>query len=366
MPGLRVAVDVTPLLGARSGVARCVEHLLDALPAVAPDVTVVPYVLSYRARESKGLPPDTRVLPVPAGVAIRTWGWSDLPSVRHWLGDVDVVHGTNFVVPPTGTPSTVTVHDTFCLRRPKECAPAVRPFRRAVGRAVRRGAVVHVSTRTLKYEVLELFPRAIANVVPFGVPPLAPAGPLPSSVVEPYVLSINSLEPRKRIDHLVRAFRTVAAWDPDIQLVLAGADGAATGAVDREIAALPDELRGRVVKLGYVDDLTRATLLRRARVVAYPSADEGFGFPLLEAMSVGVPIVTTGEGGSREVAGDAAVLIPLVDDVGPLVDALRRAITDERLRASLRERGTRRVARYSWDDHAIGMAAMWRAAAGRS
>src|SRR5688572_12706896 len=115
MPGLRVAVDVTPLLGARSGVAQCVDHLLQHLPDAAPDVEVVAYVLSRRARVRTDLPAGTRVLPVPANAAIRAWGWTDLPSSARWLGDVDVVHGTNFVVPPGRTPRTVTVHDTFCL-----------------------------------------------------------------------------------------------------------------------------------------------------------------------------------------------------------------------------------------------------------
>lgn len=364
MPGLRVAVDVTPLLGVRAGVTQCVEHLLAALPGVAPDITVVPYVLSGRARRrADELPAGTRFLPVPAGLAIRAWSLADHPGAGRAFADIDVVHGTNFVVPPSKRPSTLTVHDTWCLRYPRACASAVRPFRRAAGRAIERGAWVHVSTVALEQQVRDLYGATRVEVVPFGVPPVAAAGALPDGVAAPYALSISTLEPRKRIDHLVRAFASVAASHADLRLVVAGADGGATGAVTAAIGALPDGIRQRVVRLGAVDDATRATLIRRAAVVAYPSADEGFGYPVLEAMSVGVPVVTTGEGSLREVAGDAALLIPVDDDPAPLADALRLVVTDDELRATLCRRGTRRAADFSWEAHATGMAALWRKAA---
>jgi len=110
VPGLRVAVDVTPLLGVQAGVAQCVRHLLDALPEVAPDVEPVPFALSRRARHRLAdLPAGTRALSLPAGVALRAWSRVDRPSPRALLDGVDVVHGTNFVVPPVDRPTTVTV-----------------------------------------------------------------------------------------------------------------------------------------------------------------------------------------------------------------------------------------------------------------
>ena len=91
MPGLRVAVDVTPLLGVRTGIFQCVDQLLAALPDAAPDIEVVPYVLSRSARARAGdLPAGTRFLPVPAGIAVTAWGWVDLPRVDKVLADVDV------------------------------------------------------------------------------------------------------------------------------------------------------------------------------------------------------------------------------------------------------------------------------------
>lgn len=364
MSGLRVAVDVTPLLGVRAGVTQCVEHLLAALPHAAPEVEVVPYVLSWRGRRQvHRLPAGTRALPFPAAAVIRLWSRADRPGVDRYLHDVDVVHGTNFIVPPTRKPSTVTVHDTYCLVHPSECHPSVRPFDRCVRRAVERGTWLHASTRSIEYQLLSLYGADRIARVPFGIPPLAATGALPAAVTGPYILAISTLDHRKRHEHLVRAFRSVAPWDPDLQLVIAGADGNARDAVVRAIKALPPDVARRVALVGRVDDSTRAALVRKAVALAYPSADEGFGFPVLEAMAVGVPVVATRVGGVPEVAGGAALLVPVEDDPGALVDALRKVITDGRLRARLRRRGLAQAATFSWEEHAAGMAELWRRAA---
>lgn len=364
MPGLRVAVDVTPLLGVRTGVYQCVEHLLAALPDAAPDITVVPYVLSHAARRrAADLPPGTRFFSIPAGVAIPAWAHADWPRVDRVLGDVDVVHGTNFVVPPTRRPSTVTVHDAYCLLHPRRCHPSVRPFARAVKRAVDRGAWLHVSTRAVELDMIDLYAAPRIARVPFGVPDLGPAGSLPDGVRSPYILAINSLDARKRHEHLVRAFRSVAPWHPELQLVIAGADGDAKDAVVRAIKELPTDVARRVVLTGQVSAPTRVALLRSARVLAYPSADEGFGFPVLEAMAAGVPVVASHVGGLPEVTRGAALLVPVEDDPGALVDALRHVVSDESKRAHLRRLGLARVGEFSWTRHAEGMAALWRQAA---
>ena len=364
MPGLRVAVDVTPLLGVRTGVAQCVEHLLRALPEVAPDIFVVPYVLSRTARSrAHELPFATRFLRLPAGVAIRTWGFVDHPRVDRVLYDVDVVHGTNFVVPPTRRPRTVTVHDAYCLVHPSQCEPAVRPFKRAVGHAIERGAWVHVSTLSIEEQVVDLYDAKRVTRVPFGVPPLGEPGRVPRGVFGPYILAISRLDARKRHEHLVRAFRSVAVWNKDLKLVIAGPEGNASDAVARAAAALPPDVARRVFVLGQVDEPTRVALLRNATVLAYPSADEGFGFPVLEAMSAGVPVVATRVGGLPEVTAGAALLVPVEDDPGALVEALRRVVTDDSVRVRLQRRGLRRAQELTWEDHAAGMAELWRRAA---
>ena len=129
---LVVALDVGPLVGHRTGVGVVVDGLVTAL-AAHDDVAILPYVLSMRAR----LEPGVRRLPVPAAAAHRAWGRVAHPRVDRWLAPATIVHGTNYVVPPSRLPRVVTVHDCWFLDHPEQ-ADAERPARRARAPASRR------------------------------------------------------------------------------------------------------------------------------------------------------------------------------------------------------------------------------------
>src|SRR5207248_6918328 len=152
--------DVTPLIGARSGVGHFVAEILDAMQST-PGMRLVPYSLSLRARRGVGipglwrpapgpspLPPGTRQLPFPAAAAIAAWGRLDQPSAERWLAPSTVVHGTNFVVPPMrGAAAVVTVHDLTFARYPEMVTADVRRVVPALRRAVERGAWVHTPSQ---------------------------------------------------------------------------------------------------------------------------------------------------------------------------------------------------------------------------
>jgi glycosyltransferase involved in cell wall biosynthesis len=198
-------------------------------------------------------------------------------------------------------------------------------------------------------------------VVPFGIPALGPSEPPPAAAdtARPYVLALGTLEPRKNLPMLVRAFGAVASDHPDVRLVLAGRDGPARPAVDAALSTLPTDVRARVVFTGPVDDGERRGLLERARLLAYPSLYEGFGFPMLEAMTLGVPVLSARAGAHPEVAGDAAELADPTD-LDALAVGLDRLLTDEARRRELVERGHARVRAFSWDDAARGLSALYR------
>ncbi|MET0884597.1 MAG: glycosyltransferase, partial [Acidimicrobiales bacterium] len=123
--------------------------------------------------------------------------------------------------------------------------------------------------------------------------------------------------------------------------------------------------RDRIRLTGWVDDQARSALLRDATVLAYPSLYEGFGLPPLEAMSVGVPVVSTTVGSIPEVLGDAADLVAPADPTA-FADALSRVLTDEGHRAELIAKGHQRAARYSWDAFTEGLIDLYRRAASAS
>lgn len=371
---MRVGLDVTPLLGAPTGVAQSLRGLLGALPSAAPEVEVAPYVLSGRAARGGAVEVDgmrARALPLPAGVAVRAWGRIDRPQADRWLGDIDVVHGWNFVVPPMGdVPSVATVHDCWCARHPDRCRPEVVAFSAAVRRAVARGAWLHVTTAHGADEVAEVYGATErVAIVPFGVPTTTiptknsgPPGPLPAAVAaRPYIVALAALDPRKGLASLVRAFGAVAAGDGEVVLVLAGPDGPARPDIDEAITDLPAGVGRRVLVLGTVDDATRRALVAGARVLAYPSLDEGFGFPVLEAMAAGVPVVCSSAGALPEVTAGAAELVAVGDD-DALAGALRRVLVDDVRRDGLVAAGRTRAATFTWERTAQGLAELWRTA----
>ena len=370
-----MAIDVTPLLGARSGIGNAVGEIVAALQALEAAPPLVPYTLSLRARTMRGdVPADTRFVPWPARALLRSWARSDLPRVDRWLQPAAVLHATNYLAPPSRLPTLMSVYDCSFVRYPELCTPEVRALVPLVRRAIARGVTVHTGSEFVAAEIEELFGPGLRSsgrllVIPLGVTRLGDDAHMPQVVADavggsPFVLAIATLEPRKNLPHLVSAFGLLAENHPDLRLVIAGRDGPARPAVDAAIARLPSETRDRVVLAGQVDDAGRRALLEAASVLAYPSIYEGFGFPLLEAMSADLPVVAARAGSIPEVAGDAALLVEPTDDQG-LAAALDRVLTDDTTRAELVARGRDRLGAFSWQETARALAACYRKLAER-
>lgn len=369
MNGLRVAIDATPLLGERTGVGRFVAGALGALASRAIDdgLDLSAYALSLRGRQALAahLPAGVRPVrrPMAASPLLRAWARSDWPPVELWTGKVDVVHGTNFCVPPSrGAREIVTVHDLTPLRHPELASAATRVFPALVRRALARGAHVHTPSAFVAAEVVELLgadPDRVHSVhhgITAGGTAIEAVRP---PVDGPYVLALGTVEPRKGLPDLVAAFDAVAGAHDDLRLVVAGPDGWGVQAFD---AALARATHGRrVVRLGWLDDRRTAALLRGASVLAFPSLYEGFGFPPLEAMAAGVPVVATRAGALPEVLGDAACLVPAGDHVA-LAEALALVLGDDEVRAGLVARGREQAARFSWEACAGGLLRLYRQA----
>jgi glycosyltransferase involved in cell wall biosynthesis len=157
------------------------------------------------------------------------------------------------------------------------------------------------------------------------------------------ILSAGAIQTRKNIARLVAAFEVV---DPSWRLVLIGSDGYGASAIHARIASSP--ARDRIAVLGYVPPAELASWYARAQVFAFPSLDEGFGMPVLEAMAAGVAVLTSNRSAMPEVAGDAAILID-PENVESLIEWLRRVTRDADLRTNLIRRGFDRARQFSWE-----------------
>src|SRR6202042_2350947 len=252
--------------------------------------------------------------------------------------------------------AVVSVHDLTPLHHPELCNEATLAYPGLIRRAVGRGAWVHTDSAFVAGEVLDAFgadPSRVRVVNP-GIPVLpVPAEADAEAVLRRFLpaglrrfcLSIGTAEPRKDLPGLVRAFDTVAERQGDVALVLAGPPGWGERALESAIEAAT--ARDRIVRTGWVTQPDLAALLAQASVLAYPSLYEGFGFPPLQAMQAGVPVVATRAGSLPEVLGDGALLVEAGDHDG-LVDALDACLGDAALRGRLTAAGRTWVERYSW------------------
>ncbi len=357
-----------------TGVGVFTRELVNGL-AVHPAIELSVFAVSWRGRSglTSAAPAGATIhsRPVPARLARAAWSKFDVPSARHLAGRSDVVHGPNFVVPPGGgAAEVVTIHDLTAIHHPEMCTPDVLEWPDLVRRAVDRGAWIHTVSEFVAEEVRTAFPAAAERVVavPNGIRLPGPPGATSDAAAgqflaggHRYVLALGTVDPRKDLPSLVAAFTEVGATDPDLRLVIAGADGLGSEALDRAIAGC--SLQRRIVRLGQIDDHKRLALLRGASVVAYPSRYEGFGLVPLEAMAVGTPVVTTAAGAVPEVVGDAALVVPVGDSTA-LAQGLRQVLGDEALAEDLADAGEARVLQFPWSATIDGIVDLYRRAAG--
>jgi len=358
---ITVAFDVGPMAGRQTGIGRAVAALAESL-ADRPDLNLAPFLTSFRAPPTPGV----RRLPIPAAVAHRVWQRTTRPTVDRWLGDVSVVHGTNYVVPPSSRPRLVSVYDCWFLKYPERAEPAVVRAGAVLRRAIASGAAVHTTSKASAEVIAEMFPSADVHTVHLGtlaLPPSPEVAPIAELDGHDFIVSVATLERRKNLPRLVEAFGLIAAEHPSVRLVLAGGDGDDRLAIDQAIDRLPTAHSHRVLLTGFIDDNVRSWLLRHAAVVAYPSLDEGFGFPLLDAMQAGTPIVASHAGSIPEIAGDAAVLVA-PHDVEALATALLAVLADDALRSRLMLAGAVRHEQFTWQAASDGLAAVYHQLAG--
>ncbi len=349
-------MDVTALLGSTTGVGQMVKQLTERLPRY-PSLELTGLVASWRGRGRLGdvVPPGwiVKPLPLPARVTHAGWRRFDRPRLRGF----DLVHGPNYIVPPTdGAARLVTVHDLTAWRFPELVDLHSQHYPQHLKRAVAEGADVHAVSSFVADEIeAELgIDRDRIHVIRNGYAPIAAGdGARGRSLIgAPYVLAIGTVEPRKDYVSLVRAMASVWPILPEVKLVIAGAEGWGSDQLDDVIEELG--VGSNIRRLGYVSDPVKADLLMGSELLAYPSIYEGFGLPILEAMGAGVPVVSTSAGAIPEIAGRAAVLVE-PRDPSALAGALLSVLEDDELRAKLAAAGRRQVVGYSWDKAAEEM-----------
>jgi glycosyltransferase involved in cell wall biosynthesis len=362
---VRISLDASAIPDPAGGAGRYVLALAEALSRRG-DVELT--VVGRTGDERRWPPPVEACAPRQRPLRL-AWEQAGLPRLLRRL-DVDVHHGPHYTMPAAApVPTVVTVHDLSFFTHPEwHQRTKVALFTSAIRIAARRAsAIVAVSQATAALLADRVKPRVPVHVVPHGVDherftPRAADAAADASVLDrlglhgPYVAFLGTLEPRKDVPTLVRAFDRVAGSRPELTLVLAGARGWGARAVDAAVADAA--CRDRIRRPGYVAEDDIAAFLRGAAAVAYPSLEEGFGLPVLEALACGVPVVTTSGTVMEEVASGAAVLARPGDPTS-LAEALDAAVSgeggDDRRRLGLEV-----AARHTWDASAAAHVDVYR------
>jgi glycosyltransferase involved in cell wall biosynthesis len=328
---LKIALDATYSLGQNlSGVGVYSREILNGLAGAHPEAE---FLFCYRPH--RFLRSFSGPLPSNAG---RSLLWKDRPA------SADLFHGLNQRIDSTRHRRTVaTFHDLFVLSGDYSTPEFRQRFATQARQAAERShLIVAVSRFTAGQleQLLKVDPARI-RVVHHGVrrPPKKAA----PGRRERTILFVGALQRRKNVARLVQAFEQVAlGW----KLTLAGSFGFGAGEILDLIERSPR--RDDIQVLGYVSNAVLETLYSRASVFAFPSLDEGFGMPLLDAMAREVPVLTSNISAMPEVAGDAALLVDPID-VAAISEGLKKLVNDEALRQQLIYKGLKRSSEFAWE-----------------
>ena len=369
-----VGFDATTLVGRISGVGYYTKRLLDALTDGVPGAEGTEVVvLSNRPVPVAPRPPRVRVHEGSRFPVRSVWMQLSLPRILRALKP-DVVHFTNYLAPVgSRVPYVVSIHDMTLSLMP-ECHTFKKRLLTStlVPTVARRARLVLAPSESTRRDVIRLLGIAPerTRVIPYAPSPrFAPVGggaervEARHGVRSPYFLYVGTLEPRKNVAAALRAFARVAADIPTQRFLLVGQRGWKCEDVFAE-ASRP-ALEGRVTFLDYVPEDDLPLLYTHATALVYPSLYEGFGFPVLEAMACGAPVLTSRSSSLAEIGAGAALLVDPRDEA-EMAEALRALATRAELRADLRRRGRARAAEYSWERTARETVAAYREAAGMS
>ncbi|HEX7190302.1 MAG TPA: glycosyltransferase family 1 protein [Thermoanaerobaculia bacterium] len=351
---LRIGVDIRPFYEPLTGVGWYLYFLLhefakrddvelvlfgdaritDKGPALHADVPANAEMLVFDLR---GRPKSRLARPLTAAAYV---AWMELAGV-------DVVFGANYFLPrlhaAIARRRVITIHDLTFKRFPellqKETLDNLeRQMKREIAQA---DAIVCVSESTRR-DLLHFYDvdpsRAFAILS--GITPPRAYAPM-EGLPKRYILFVSTIEPRKNLGVLLDAYDRVRAAQPDVALVVVGKVGW------KSESLIPRLRRPGVVHLDYLDPARLASVYRDATAFVMPSIYEGFGFPLLEAMTLGVPSIAANSSSLPEIGGKAALYFE-PDDVKGLQAQLTRVLTDDSLGADLATRGRAQAAKFSW------------------
>lgn len=257
-------------------------------------------------------------------------------------------------------PFIITIHDLAFYKYPSSFTLGSRKIKQVLTPiGIKRAAAIIAVSENTKKDIVELFPKAAekVKVVYPGRPNYGKVTNMSElervkrkyNIYGQYILSVGTLEPRKNIIRLLKAFEMVSKVDKNLKLVLTGSKGWMYGDIFKQISSL--EAKSRIILTGYVNDDELPCLYSGAKLFVYPSLYEGFGLPPLEAMCCGTPVVVSDSSSLSEVVGDAGVYVDPTE-IESISNGIIQVMNDSKLREKLIKKGYEQSKKFSWDNAA--------------
>jgi len=365
---VRILLDYRPALRERTGVGEYVHGLASALRAqLAAGDELVLFSSSLRDRLQGQRVPGASAVDARVPVRVLNYAWHRLewPPIELLAGRADVIHAAHpLLIPARSGVRAITLHDLDFLDHPQRTRAEIRrDYAELVPAHARLADLVVTNSRHTAAQATDRLGVAPDRVVICrpGAPP-APRRAEPAATGP--ILFLGTIEPRKNLDVLLRAYARVLEGRPGVPpLLLAGPTVEQSASILAPLSHAP--LAGHARHLGYVDEDARRQLFESASMLVIPSLDEGFGLPALEAMAAGVPVIASRRGALPEVLGDAGTLVDALDDVAfaAAIDAL---LADPLRRRAHADAGVARAREFTWDASAARLLAAYREAVQRT
>ncbi len=357
---MRIGFDISPITASRTGVGNYCYYTLKHLLELAPEDAFYGFSSGLRRivlDEMEHRLASHHHVQLPTRVMYAIWSLLSAPKVDRLLGGVDVYHATNYFLPPAQAARTVvSIYDLAFLVNPAWCSPKiVGPYSAGMRRFAAKADGIVVCSEATKRDVVHLLgvePEKIAVMYGgvderFAPVPREQAVPLLEQrygVRPPFLLFVSTLEPRKNVTGLLHGFSRIVKDIPH-QLVLLGSVGWRAEPIFQAIDELG--LANRVVRPGFVPHEELPLFYGAADAFVFPSHYEGFGLPVLEAMTCACPVITSTTSSLPEVIGSAGLMVE-PSDPDALAEAILEITGDKALRQELGRRGVEQAKRFSW------------------